>query len=175
MQCLTDSEIATWLADHDGTSVPCRKSKSPSHSLQFACPNRPLETAAFIRNFLNLLSSEILIQVTDWPLYKPSEMLVIEALRNLHGESRNLIDAPGHLIPAGEKEIAIALFGHTVNFQWNARLYVPEDFATLQLCNFATLQNWEGELMDFWSNDSTFYSQVVKLVNLHRLDQNKLG
>ena len=46
---------------------------------------------------------------------------------------------------------------------------------TLQLCNFATLQNWEGELMDFWSNDSTFYSQVVKLVNLHRLDQNKLG
>ena len=175
MQCLTDSEIATWLADHDGTSVPCRKSKSPSHSLQFACPNRPLETAAFIRNFLNLLSSEILIQVTDWPLYEPSEMLVIEALRNLHGESRNLIDAPGHLIPAGEKEIAIALFGHTVNFQWNARLYVPEDFATLQLCNFATLQNWEGELMDFWSNDSTFYSQVVKLVNLHRLDQNKLG
>ena len=167
MQCLTDSEIATWLADHNGPSVPCRKSKSPSHSLQFACPNRPLETAAFIRNFLKPLSSEILIQVTDWPLYKPSEMLVIEALRNLHGESRNLIDAPGHLIPAGEREIAIAVFGHTVNFQWNARLYVPEDFATLQ--------NWEGELMDFWSNDSTFYSQVVKLVNLHRLDQNKLG
>ena len=61
MQCLTDSEIATWLVDHNVMSVPFRKSKSPSHFFQFACPNRPLETAAFIRNFLKLLSSEILI------------------------------------------------------------------------------------------------------------------
>jgi hypothetical protein len=98
---------------------------------------------------------EILVHVTDWPTYEPAEMAVVDALRHAWDESRNLIDAPGHLFPAEESELAVALFGHTGNYEWNAYLYLPNDLATLY--------NWEGERYDFWSNDSAVHLAVEKL------------
>ncbi len=157
MNCLTQSEIDQWLSDHSVTPAPYGSAKSPTHYLQFAVPKRPLTNASFIRQFLKLTHGEILVHVTDWPTYEPSEMVVVDALRRNWNESRNLIDAAGHLIPFNNPELAIALFGHTGNFEWNAYLYLPNDLATLY--------NWEGELYDFWSNDESTYQQFTKLVH----------
>ena len=157
MRCLDQSEITRWLTERQVTPEPYGKSDSPTHYLQFKFPSRPLANAAFIRCFLALNEGEILVHVTDWPTYEPSEMAVVDSLRKASGESRRLIDAAGHLFSADESELAIALFGHTGNFEWNAYLYRPNDFATLY--------NWEGELHDFWSADADTYAALTNLVD----------
>ena len=157
MNCLTQPEITQWLSDQSVTPAPYGNAESPTHYLQFNAPSRPLANASFIRQFLKLTNDEILVHVTDWPTYEPSEMAVVDALRHEWNESRNLIDAAGHLIPATETELAIALFGHTGNFEWNAYLYLPNDLATLY--------NWEGERYDFWSNDEATYHALTKLAS----------
>tara|TARA_B110000495_G_scaffold203811_1_gene229699 strand:- start:2193 stop:2708 length:516 start_codon:yes stop_codon:yes gene_type:complete len=162
MNCLTQSEIEHWLLEHSVTPAPYGKTESPTHYIQFAVPSRPLANAAFIRQFLKLTNGDVLVHVTDWPTYEPSEMAVVDALRHNWEESRNLIDAAGHLIPSNEHELAIALFGHTGNFEWNSYLYLPHDLATLY--------NWEGSRYDFWSNDKNTYEQLSKLVVEFELD-----
>ena len=156
MNCLTQSEIERWLSDHSVTSAPYDSAESPTHYLQLPVPKRPLTNASFIRQFLKLTHGEILVHVTAWPTFEPSEMAVIDALRRIWSESRNLVEAAGHLIPSDNPELAIALFGHTANLEWNAYLYLPRDQATLY--------NWEGELYDFWSNDKSTHIKLTQLV-----------
>jgi len=155
MKCLTQQEIARWLTEQCVTPSPYGSAKSPTHYLQFKFPKGPVANTSFIRQFLKLTSGDILVHVTDWPTYKRAEMAVVNALRHEWGESRNLIDAPGHLFPANESGLATALFGHTGNFAWNAYLYLPGDLATLY--------NWEGELYDFWSNDAATQLALERL------------
>lgn len=155
MRCLAQKEIAGWLTDQRVTPSPYGNGTSLTHFLQFKLPSRPLTNSSFIRQFLKLTDGEILVHVTDWPTYEPAEMVVVDALRHNWNERRKLIDAPGHLFPAEESELAIALFGHCGNYEWNAYLYLPNDSATLY--------NWEGELYDFWSNDDTMHSDLERL------------
>ena len=157
MRCLDQSEIDQWLTKRRVTSEPYGKLDSPTHYCQFKLPQRPLANAAFIREILALSEDEILVHVTDWPTYEPSEMAIVDSLRKASGESRYLIDAAGHLFTADESELAIALFGHTGNFEWNAYLYRPNDLATLY--------NWEGEFYDFWSENARTHATLTNLVD----------
>jgi len=156
MKCLTEFEIATWLDDQCVTPAPYGNHGSPTHCLQFKHPVQPVANSEFIRQFLNATSGEILIHITDWPLHSPAEMAIADAIRRQWNETRNLIDAPGHLFAPNESELAIAMFGHTGNYEWNAYLYTPGDIATLY--------NWEGELYDCWTNDAATHLAVETLV-----------
>lgn len=157
MRCLDQSEITQWLTERQVTPEPYGRSDLPTHYRQFELPSRPLANAAFVRRFLAMSNDEILVHITDWSTYEPAEMAVVDSLRKASGESRHLIDAPGHLFPADESELAIALFGHAGNFEWNAYLYRPNDFATLY--------NWEGELYDFWSADAKTHAALTSLAD----------
>ncbi len=157
MKCLTQLEIAFWLDAHCVTPEPYGHQRPPAHYLQFKHPVQPVANSEFIRQFLNATSGEVLIHITDWPAYKPDEMAVANALRRQCNETRNLIDAAGHLFAPNESELAIAMFGHTGNYEWNAYLYTPNDMATLY--------NWEGELYDCWTNDPAMHLAVETLVD----------
>ena len=161
MKCLTQQEIGKWLAERQVTPSPYGRVKSPAHYRQFRVPQRPLVNFAFIRQFLKLTDCEVLVHLTDWPTYEPAEMAVVTAIRHEWNESRNLIDASGHLFQSSQSELAIALFGLSGNFEWNAYLYLPN--------NLATLHNWEGELYDFWSDDVTIDLGVEKLIGRFEL------
>lgn len=167
MQCLTEPEIATWLADNCVTAKPYDQVDSPVHYLQFKCPMRSLGIASFVRQFLIPAAGEVLVHITDWPTYQQSEMLVINAIRRNSNESRGLIDVPGHLIPECERELAIAVFSHATMFEWNAYMYLPNDIGTIYI--------WEGELFDFWSNDSATYHRVARLVDDFALRRKDVG
>ncbi|MDB2687629.1 hypothetical protein N9Y42_10505 [Mariniblastus sp.] len=156
MRCLTEQEIAKWLADRFVTPSPYTNAKSPANYVQFNLPRRPLTNALFIGQLLELTDSEILVHITDWPTYMPAEMIIMDSLRHESKETRNLIDAPGHLFSAQEHELAIALFGHSGTCEWNAYLYLPNDLATLY--------NWEGESCDFWSCDAAMQHAVESLI-----------
>ena len=167
MKCFTQEEIDHWLTEQQVTPSPYGKSESPNHYLQFKMPGRALANSAFIRNFLMQSQSKILVDVTDWPTYEPAEMLIIDSLRHKCGESRNLIDAPGHLFSAEESEWVIALFGHIGSFEWNGYLYRPNDLATLYC--------WEGELYDFWSADADTHLALTRLTNRFGLELTAQG
>lgn len=149
MRCLTNDEVSAWLAERRITEAPYATNleTSPSHYVQAAVSRDYHRIDAFARHCINgiLGNGVCLIHVTDWSLYQPSEMIVIDALRSHHGELRRLIDAPGHLFESGETETAVALFSLCASYGWSCYLYSPPDQCTLL--------NWEGELFDFWTAD----------------------
>lgn len=93
--------------------------------------------------------------ITDWPLYKPYEMKIIDFARSAHGEKRPLTDAAGHIFSLDEKHDLIALFSLTVAYDWKAYLYFPS--------SKTTLYNWEGEIFDFWTDDKSRYNKLLEL------------
>ena len=155
MKCFTQEEIDHWLTEQQVTPSPYGKSESPNHYLQFKMPGRALANSAFIRNFLMQSQSEILVDVTDWPTYEPAEMLIIDSLRHKCGESRNLIDAPGHLFSAEESEWVIAVFGHIGSYEWTA----ISDVQTI----WQLLYSWEREVYDFWSASAETHLALTTL------------
>ena len=133
------------------------------YGFQFRHPTGTLTSFSFVREFLDLVQSEILIHVTDWPAYLPAEMITVCALRRYcWDESRSLLEAPGHLFQSSETEQLIALYGTVGNFEWNAYLYTPNDQATIY--------NWEGEICDFWTNNQGLNDAALKLVDRYGLE-----
>lgn len=155
MKCLSSAEITTWLENQNVTAKPGFQSYSPAYFLQFEVPSGSLKNWAFIRNFLLNADQEVLVHITDWSTYSPAEMEVISAIRLKWGETRILLDAPGHLISKSEMELTVAIFGHTVNCQWSSYLYLPNDSGTFF--------NWEGELYDYWTDDQSQHSRLIDL------------
>ena len=100
MKCLTETEANAWLGARGITGDPYH-SAGPfeGYYLQFRAPVSHRATDAFLRSYLDLRTpwDEALVHISDWSAYQPSEMLTIDALRGIGGESRWLIDAPGHV------------------------------------------------------------------------------
>ena len=83
-------------------------------------------------------------------------MLAIQEIRALHGERRNLIECPGHLLDAGKAETGIALVSLSASFSWSCYLYSP-------LAN-STLYNWEGEIFDFWTDGDAAFAAMKEIL-----------
>jgi hypothetical protein len=105
--------------------------------------------------------SRALVVFTDWPLYQPDEMALIDSLRRGHGEQRRLIDAPGHCFGLAEEAECIGHCYLAVTFGWSAYLYISSGAATVHF--------WEGDLVDFWSLDESLTQKVLSIVHSYEL------
>lgn len=79
---------------------------------------------------------EILVEMTDWPIYTRREMHIFTEWRTHHGGPSRLIDAPGFLFPKGlnnEEGRALLLFLQAYN--WEAYVYTAENHAFLWLAD----------------------------------------
>lgn len=163
MKCITEAEVKTWLGKRGIAHAPLFEKNASGRHLQFDSPSPHLRIDAFIRHYLSngIWNQPIMIHITDWPLYKPSEMLVIDAIRLHHRETRALIKAPGHLVLPKEKETAIALFSLTISYGWNSYLY-SEAYKNI-------LYNWEGQIVDFWTHSADQYKRMLKLMRTFKL------
>jgi len=162
MQCVTDSEIDEWLLERYIPRDPYFSDSSPALYLQFYAPKSYRQTDAFTRHYYERIvpESDSLVHMTDWALYEQSEMIAIVGIRASRGEDRMLIDAPGHIITPGQKEIGISLFSLATSFTWSSYLYSPQ--------NHSTLFNWEGEIFDFWTDSEQALAEM-RLI-LHQFD-----
>jgi len=88
-------------------------------------------------------------------------MAVMESLRRGHGEQRRLIDAPGHLFEATEKDEAIGHCYLAVIFHWTAYLYLASGAVTLLF--------WEGDLIDVWNPSKTMSPAIEEVVRKFEL------
>jgi hypothetical protein len=163
MKCYTVNEIIDWVGTRGVPYSPYGGKRTPNHYVQFVPPQTHRKTEAFIRHYLwnGLSAKPILIHLTDWGLYEPSEMIVIEAIRGRYGETRSLVDAPGHAFPPEEKETAIALFSLSASYGWSAYLYSEVDNTILR--------NWEGDLFDFWTDSERQFKEMLELLEKFKL------
>jgi hypothetical protein len=145
MECMTESEMDEWLLVRSLPKDPYHQKIGPDYYVQFLAPSNDPRLGTFIRHYFAsfVCEAESLIQMTDWSLYQPGEMIAIDAIRSSQGESRLLIDAPGHHLAAEEFELGIELFSLSASFGWSSCLYAP--------ATRSVLFNWEGEIFDFWT------------------------
>src|SRR5258706_14110022 len=100
MKCLTLKECSDWLRELDILEAPySQEAAADDFCFQFEPPTKPSRLTAFTRGLFDTFGefSGALVVFTDWALYRPDEMALVDSLRRGHGERRALIDAPGHL------------------------------------------------------------------------------
>jgi hypothetical protein len=136
-----------------------------SYYKQFAPPAEARRTMAFVRHLLRWVGDfdSALFQINDWALYQPDEMSLIQAIRCSHGENGRLIDLPGHLFEAKERDDLIGMFYLTIMFGWSGYLYIPS--------TKTIILNWEGDLIDLWSFDAEHFSKFAQIITTFQLSE----
>ena len=166
MRCLTKDECSAWLKEQGITEEPYEAEKCPTKfASQIDVPSKPIGLSKLIRFLLvhcpRTFNGALLV-ARDWPFYTPDEMLVVDALRRCHGESRHLIEAPGHLFGKDEIHECAALANLVMTFGWSAYVYEINDGTTYNL--------WEGDLIDYWSDNSDVADHVTKALKVFGLN-----
>ena len=165
MQTFSIQQCKSWLEDRGVASDPYRNDLITGNHNEKRTVVNLHGAAAFIRNILNYglkPAGEVLVQVTDWSLYSEDEMAIFQSIRASSGETRALVDAPGHLFPAAELNHCIGLFNLTLAYRWSAYIYIPD--API------TIHNWEGEILEFWSGQKQIVDLVHEFCRSHRLE-----
>jgi hypothetical protein len=163
MKCLTANEqsglLASWAVPED----PYHGATAPACYSQFYPPEKFRPLQYFILAYMELLGTDQpgLVAFTDWALYQPHEMELIDQTRRAEGETRPLIEAPGHLFGPEEKNKIVAAFSLGVGYGWSAYLYLPR--------HKTILYNWEGEIMDFWTDSAENLRQMEDLLSTYKL------
>ena len=165
MQCLTLTQISDWLsANHLPESPYHEPADSPHrHYLQCSVPTSYLKQEAFMACYYEQIipDAHSLIHITDWGLYRQTQMIAVTSIRSTVGESRNLVDAPGLLLDPQSQDHGIALFSLTTSFAWSSCLYSPPDRCILH--------NWEGELFHFWTDSDSQLHHMKTLIQQFNL------
>jgi hypothetical protein len=163
MNCLTTAEQSDWLARLKIVEKPYRNSQAPRHYTQFYAPKSLRAVQAFALDLLLTFfeSGDALLTITDWSSYESYEMRLFDSLRSIDGETRSLIEAPGHLCGTTEKDDLVGLFSLSVAFEWTAYLYLPDAKVTVL--------NWEGAIFDFWAEDADGLERMAKSLSTFSL------
>lgn len=162
MRCLTPAEVSSWLATHELPADPYNQPDTASrhyHQCELLKEYPPIRF--FIRGLLAEIGNAgpLLILPTDWSAYQPDEMIAIDAIRRLSGETRPLIEAPGHLLDPADTETAVALFSLFTTYQWTCWVHSPADRSVLL--------SWEGEFLDFWTESTGKLAAMQQLAATH--------
>lgn len=158
MQCFTPTECSEWLRQRDIAEAP-----RGVPVWQFGLPKEAGRIIAFTRS-LFLAFGDFpggLLVFTDWALYRPDEMALIDSLRRRHGERRPLIEAPGHVFTPAEVSEATGQSYLPIIFAWSAYMYLASGLATVYF--------WEGDLVDFWTSDSGATKKVEDVAKQYGL------
>lgn len=99
--------------------------------------------------------SRSLLWVSDWPLYKEQEMALMMRIRAGYGESRLLIEAPGHILEEADRSILAGLLFLMQAFGWDS-YYLTPDAQTL-------LRTTHHERMEVLTRDARFATKIREI------------
>jgi hypothetical protein len=134
MRCLTYSESAEWCSHRDfatrhieGFVVgPHPDIESPPfHLVEFPLSADSGQKVAFGRFLYSLIepAPELLFWLGDWAVWPSGQhMPLFTRFRQAFGESRPLIDAPGHLLTPEEADDAVSILVVSLQFVWNCHI-----------------------------------------------------
>ena len=132
MRFLTPKQCAAWsskrgypLKQYEGRVLgpdPCL-TYPKFHFVEFPSPEesgRKVWLARLLYSFLEH-SPEVLIWVNDWGVWE-EHMPLFARFRQAFGESRHLIDAPGHIVRPDEIDDGISVFVIACLFLWDCHV-----------------------------------------------------
>jgi hypothetical protein len=159
MKTLTDDACSKWLASHKLAADPyyAEESRRPPSYEQYSLPQRALSSSAALRSIVAGAEpfERALLHIKDWALYSPDEMAIVERVRQSCGDTLPLIETPGHVFAAEERELLIGLLALVTAYGWTAYVYFDHGL---------TLLSWEGEVLDLWATDRVRYDAVRELL-----------
>ncbi|PYO56087.1 MAG: hypothetical protein DMD83_16230 [Candidatus Rokuibacteriota bacterium] len=161
MKMLTEKTCSEWLATKSVPQAPYsqRKRAVPFYE-QVKLPAEALRQTAVARQLVASCEpfGSALLQFTDWPFYKPDEMAVLCGLHTLHGDSRPMIESPGHVFDVAERDLLIGMLSLAMHYGYSAYVYFDHG---------ATLLCWEGGMLDFWCSDELRATEVRRVLRTH--------
>lgn len=159
MKVLSNAEVSAWLVSHGIQEAPYSKVASNEEGgfEQIAIPPQASGQSFFAQNLVKEVQpfGSALLHITDWAHYIPQQMATLVAIRASCGETRSLIDAPGHCFGADEADLLAGMFALLMHYGWSAYLYLEKG---------PTFLNWEGELLDEWmpEGDHEFLLRAIE-------------
>jgi hypothetical protein len=128
MHCLTDTECQEWLRQENIDAVDARGLPEVvgDYEVFFEAPKDARTQHTLAHEMIEWIGEigTALLWLSDWPFAAPSENALVTALRCGHGERRSLIDAPGHLFRAEERNELVGWVFLMMGFGWDAYLFV---------------------------------------------------
>jgi hypothetical protein len=133
MRICTYKECSEWCADH---GYPTRQkgpivipdpawTESGFRFAMFSVPQDADRRVALVKSSMSLIdgNEELLVQIGDWAVWPAGQhMPLFDRFRQALGERRPLIEAPGHVIPAAERDDAISILVISVLYLWNCHV-----------------------------------------------------
>ncbi len=169
MKFLTPEECPKWLKNAGINHDPFREAGEASHRFMTGGLKDVRGSIAFARNLLREIApqGDHLLEITDWSLYQEDEMAVVQSVRASFGETRWLIKSPGHLFSASDLDLCVGLFALTIEYGWSSYIYI--------LKPRLTVFNREGEMFEFWSEDTKTIELVKEFSRSHELPKHHNG
>jgi hypothetical protein len=125
MKCLTYRESENWFASLDVRIDENRflSLQRRSTDLKTTIPQKSLSLIYFADRIANWFSAdtEVMIWPSHWEIYPPGPLDLFERVRRSEGETRSLVDAPGHIINKllkQETDVAVELIFLIMAFNW---------------------------------------------------------
>lgn len=127
-ELLSEEQCAAWAAGH-GHAVPAARGRlrvpalaGEEEFLELVWPEDSGKRIALARAVLqhSLPHGPVLIWITEWGVWPSSEhMPLFTRFREAHGESRPLIEAPGHLVHAAAFDDGLSVLAMALLFFWD--------------------------------------------------------
>ena len=162
MKMLTNQQCAEWLAQRGLVQAPYETSRHKMVGEQYSLPKAFCHVSSFVCSLIADVHpfDKALLHFTDWALYQPYEMAVITTLRSAHGQPGRLIDSPGHLFAANERDLLAGMMSLGICYGWSAYLYLDSGI---------TFLNWEGDILDLFYLENQPIQGVHEVLAAHEL------
>jgi hypothetical protein len=122
MTVLSEIQARAWCEERGRILTKNGRPVLPSNAEQFPIPSDAGQRVAMVARDLSTFSSdsEILVWFTKWGIWPSAERQhIFDRLRASYGETRSLIDSPGHLFSRREFEDMVSFVTLGVLFLWD--------------------------------------------------------
>jgi hypothetical protein len=128
MHVLSSEETRRWCQDNQVRLSEHGLADIPQSATRFKIPADAGKRVSLVNRRMRAFANEpsTLIWFADWAVWPSGQrMHVFERFRLSYGETRQLIDSPGHLFAATEFEDAVSFVTLAVLFLWDCYVVTP--------------------------------------------------
>jgi hypothetical protein len=128
MHVLSTEETRRWCQDHQVGLSERGIADIPRSATRFKIPADAGRRVYLVNSRMRAFANEpsLLVWFNDWSVWPSGQrMHVFERFRRSYGETRQLIDSPGHVFALEEFEDAVSFVTLAVLFLWDCYVVTP--------------------------------------------------
>ena len=129
MKILSRQDAALWCSQHDVALSDAGLPQRPDMTARFKIPEDTQKRVHLVSQGMSAFADTplYLVWFNDWAVWPSGQrMHIFDRFRMSYGETRPLIDSPGHIFERGEIEDAISFVTLAVLFLWDCYVVTPK-------------------------------------------------